>query len=1278
MKVGLVHATVEDAAGLVEITRAKERGLLGLLALAPGRIVSVDRLIDGLWGDDPPRTAAKTLQTYVKNLRGHIASCGAPRDTLRTDPPGYLLAIDPNDVDLLRFEQQCQAAATAAQAGSAAEADRLYTQALSTVTQTDFVAFDAPGLEGAVVRFVEHRRRARDEHVDVLLELGRHGDLVGPLSERVESEPGHERSWAQLMIALYRSDRQRDALHAFGTARDRMRDDFGLEPGPALVELEAQILRHDVPAAGHTLPNATLAIAVTMRTADGSTGTAAAHIDRVLEPAAALERGPTQHGYRVVLGAVDAAALLAYRLRRHDPNTKIVAVREGSENEDGQVASLLASESLVVFADDIAAPLARRRWTRLQSGWSPPDVPAMSLRVPSALEQVRDRVPAYVDRGMGADTTQHLAAVMNGERRALRVSGPAGIGKSSWLAHAAQTMTAQGCAVLYGRASATATTSHEPLIDAAYQAVVMLDRIELEAHVAGHGLVLASIVPEIQSLVGAPTVVNAASAAGAEVNAALVDLFQRLARNVPTMLLIDDAPWLTEESVRVLQRLLSDQRGAAVGLIVTCRTEDPATPPLAPELSDVSVTDPVDLNYFTVDQTARFLESTAAIARSPRTLQVAELVNQTTLGLPLFVREMAHDLARSSDWLTPAGKFRIDKTPENISLPSSLHDLLRQRLDLLDSEAQTLALVGAVFGEFSTLLVATVSELPIIDVLSALDRLIDQRVIEPIAGLADHYQFAHPLLREAALQDVGTARTAAIALAAAEYLSIQPNPTARQLDRRAELWFRAIPLAPIDRVEAELDAAATAAFGRGDHRQQMLHLRRRIDITESVGQDVPIKVRVWLAEASVKAQVEASLRRQRARAAFQAAHAAAEPELAARSALAFAGPFNPFGSLVSVDDESEFMARQALGLGVVGVGLQAELWGMVAAARSDVTGPATEIVSALELAAQASDPLVHGRLLSLAHALESAANPVPERLARNRQIIATAEKHGDRSLELQGWGWMVADAFEAGEVELMNQAALNRASLADRLDDTTYRWSDLVYQGMRAMVSGRFSDADATLWQALEVGRLPLGDHANRFFGLQLLKLSEMRGQGEPMLAPAQAYADQLGYVTAYVSLAHLHVELGNFDQAGELIEQHVPNDLGELLSTYDRLPTLALLARIAQLRNDTNLAARVSRELVPSVGQLCVHADAVLYGSVAHNLGRCALTTGDGASALDWLDRSQQIYDDLDARAWLLLLESDRCGALELQDEHEQAMPRRAKLTIEANEMGLALRTAS
>jgi tetratricopeptide (TPR) repeat protein len=252
-----------------------------------------------------------------------------------------------------------------------------------------------------------------------------------------------------------------------------------------------------------------------------------------------------------------------------------------------------------------------------------------------------------------------------------------------------------------------------------------------------------------------------------------------------------------------------------------------------------------------------------------------------------------------------------------------------------------------------------------------------------------------------------------------------------------------------------------------------------------------------------------------------------------------------------------------------------------------------------------------------------------------------------------------------------------RASLADRLDDTTYRWSDLVYQGMRAIVSGRFSDADTTLWQALEVGRLPLGDHANRFFGLQLLKLSEMRGQGQPMLAPARAYAEQLGYVTAYVSLAHLHVELGNFDHAGELIEQHVPHDLGGLLSTYDRLPTLALLARIAQLRNDTDLAARVAVELVPSAGQLCVHADAVLYGSVAHNLGRCALTTGDGASALDWLDLSERIYDDLDARAWLLLLESDRCDALELQGDHEQAMQRRARLTIEANKMGLAMRTA-
>lgn len=237
---------VGDAEGRrAELGGRQRRALLAQLILAPGRVVSVDALAAGLWGDDLPPTAVKSIQVHVSRLRPQLAA-----GVLVTRSPGYLLDVAPDATDVACFDQLAATArARLAQGDVAGGAEGLRAAlglwrgpALADVADHPFAA-------GAVARLEEARVRALEDRVAADLDLGRHADLVGELEELVRAEPLRERLWAQLMVALYRCDRQADALDAFTRARRHLVDELGLEPGPDLRSLERQVLDHTVPAA---------------------------------------------------------------------------------------------------------------------------------------------------------------------------------------------------------------------------------------------------------------------------------------------------------------------------------------------------------------------------------------------------------------------------------------------------------------------------------------------------------------------------------------------------------------------------------------------------------------------------------------------------------------------------------------------------------------------------------------------------------------------------------------------------------------------------------------------------------------------------------------------------------------------------------------------------------------------------------------------------------------------------------------------------------------------
>jgi DNA-binding SARP family transcriptional activator len=228
---------VFDEAGPLLLGGQKQRAVLAILLLEPGRVVSTDRLIDALWGEQPPRTATTSLQNFISQLRKLLGP-----DVLETKAPGYRVRIRPGELDLDRFRVLVESAGKAEPEERAAK----LRQALALwrgAPLADF-AFEA-WAQPHITHLEEVRLATLEDRVEADLEAGRHADLVGELEVLVEQHPVRERLRGQYMLALYRSGRQAEALAAYQECRRILVDELGIEPSRELQRLHGSILRQE-------------------------------------------------------------------------------------------------------------------------------------------------------------------------------------------------------------------------------------------------------------------------------------------------------------------------------------------------------------------------------------------------------------------------------------------------------------------------------------------------------------------------------------------------------------------------------------------------------------------------------------------------------------------------------------------------------------------------------------------------------------------------------------------------------------------------------------------------------------------------------------------------------------------------------------------------------------------------------------------------------------------------------------------------------------------------
>jgi DNA-binding SARP family transcriptional activator len=300
---------VYDGDRLLPLTGAKQRALLALLLLNANHVVPSDRLIDELWGEVSRDAGSVALRARVSQLRKTL-----PKDVLQTRSPGYLIRVEQDGLDLHRFERLVADGSRALEAGDPANAATLLREATglwrgAALADVAYESFAQP----VIARLEELRLAATELRIEADLAQGRHTEVVGELEALVAEHQLRERLRGQIMLALYRAGRQAEALNAYRVGRQALVEQLGIEPGPALQELEKAILRQDP------------ALSLEQR-------------------GASARPGPSQPDRAILVAALgserfDEVVALAESLARKPPRELILARLVRAEGELGQAAA---------------------------------------------------------------------------------------------------------------------------------------------------------------------------------------------------------------------------------------------------------------------------------------------------------------------------------------------------------------------------------------------------------------------------------------------------------------------------------------------------------------------------------------------------------------------------------------------------------------------------------------------------------------------------------------------------------------------------------------------------------------------------------------------------------------------------------------------------------------------------------------------------------------------------------------------------------------------------
>jgi DNA-binding SARP family transcriptional activator/predicted ATPase len=862
MRVGILGPFhLEDGGRPIAVGGARQRAVLADLVLHANEVVPTEQLLVELWGEDSPAGAANALQAAISRLRRVL-----PAGRLITTAPGYMLRIFPAELDAAQFEQLLFEGRDALTAGTAAEAAQLLDQTLALWRGPPLADFRyEPFAQAEIARLEELHLACLEERNEANLALGLEGALAAELGRMVSDHPLRERLRGQLMLALYRSGRQAEALEAYGQFRSTLMEELGLEPSSALRELQAAILRHDpalVPgsAAGGTplarRPVTVLCVALKLAPRSGvaldpeAHGVVNEHLASGL--AAVLER----HGGK--LAASDGEHLMGvFGVATVHEDDALRAARASLEAREALAAEagvlvrhhgadlvyrsgLATGEALVggpgplgfagdvgvqaVMLADAAGPgeiLISQQTQRLAAGaietdGAGPDrfllrsahagLRSQAVRLDAPLvgrgEEIR-RLEAAYDRATRERVTMTVT-----------VTGEAGLGKTRLVQEFAGRLGGEGL-VLTGRCLPYGEgITFWPLREVVRQAGGGDDSAErIEELLAGE----ADAAAVAEQLHRALRSGSQGRTAATEIFWAARRFLETLARNRPVLAVFEDLHWAEPTFLDLVESLVLQPGRSPIVVVCIGRPELLDQRPAWAVEADRSFC--VQLAPLGDDPAAALLDSLSAGQRIPPSTR-ARLID-TAGGNPLYLEQLAVSLGEQS---------RSDIWPV---LPPTIQALLSARLQRLGPGASSVlvraAIVGKDFGE------QEIRELLPVEARAPLSRnlqaLVDKGLVQrgpPGRGPWEEYSFRHILIQEVAYSSIPKSLRAELHHRYADWLEALPNPfpghseiVGYHLEQSVRYRTELRPANPESdalslRAARHLEAAGYAAHDRGD------------------------------------------------------------------------------------------------------------------------------------------------------------------------------------------------------------------------------------------------------------------------------------------------------------------------------------------------------------------------------------------------------------------------------------------------------------------------------
>ena len=730
-------------------------------------MISTDRLIDEVWGPTPPKTAGASLQNYVSRLRKAIGA-----DLIVSQPAGYVLRVDPERFDLTRFER-LTAEARGAEPRERAEKLRA-ALALWRGPALEDLAFESFARD-EVGRLEEARIAALEQRIDADLELGSAGELVRELEELVEAQPLRERFRAQLMLALYRSGRQADALEVYQDARRVLMDELGLEPSEELRALQQAILQqdaslgiggHDAVARGPDRRTVTVLFCDLVDSTRLATeldpevyrGLISRYFDVVREPierhggtvekfigdAAMAVFGVPELHEDDALRAVRAAREVQAALRGQSIEARIglstgevhvlstpgedlhvsgaaASVASQLEGRAPQGGILLGEETYRLVRDAVRAEQFEDAW-RLDEVLA--DAPAHARRLDAPLVGREDELQRLRIAYTNALEDRHCSVVT--------VMGEAGIGKTR-LAQELVASVRDGAQVLVGRCvSYGEGATYLPIAEIVRKAAAEPSLDGIRALLEGEEDA-DSVAQRVAELIG----VAESPAAPGEAFWAVRRLLESIAREGPVVVALDDIHWAEPTLLDLVEYLGEWAEGP---ILVVCLARGDLLDARPGWGGPTSTGFLVRLEALPEEALSVFVEQ---LAGSPVDSEVKERIIEQSGGNPLFAEQL---LALVQE----APELALDRAPATVEA------LLASRLDRLDPRELRLVRRAAVVGRRFTR-----AELDDLSSDDDVDRhlvsLTERGLVHPVQDL---FRFHHVLVRDVAYRGIPKAERA--------------------------------------------------------------------------------------------------------------------------------------------------------------------------------------------------------------------------------------------------------------------------------------------------------------------------------------------------------------------------------------------------------------------------------------------------------------------------------------------------------------------------------------